>query len=194
MEDKYISKRYTGDIPGIKKIYMNHNGVFKEVMPLLLRMRSLDKNTLFYRLSDLSPSLQEEYEDMAISPKEILKQRIKFDKNNEYVVDNFGTKVRVTPKTYLLPVVGNFLPSDGVGAYTVRKLNDKLELVPIIVCVNCHWAELFTGQTKYKNNVFCLVSDLDPESIDKYLDQIITLDKVPEYLATAEEYKYGIIK
>ena len=62
------------------------------------------------------------------------------------------------------------------------------------MCVNCHWSELFTGQTKYKNNVFCLVSDLDPESIDNFVDKIITLEQVPEYLATAEEYKYGIIK
>lgn len=193
MEDKYISKRYTGNIPRIK-IYMNNNGVFKEVMPLLLRMRSLDKNSLFYKLSDLPPALQEEYEDMSVSPKELLGKKIKIEKDSEYVIDNFGTKVRVSPKTYLLPIVGNFLPSDGVNAFTVKNVNGKLELIPIIVCVNCHWSELFTGQTKYKNNVFCLVSDLDPESIDNFVDKIITLEQVPEYLATAEEYKYGIIK
>lgn len=193
MEDKYISKRYTGNIPGIK-IYMNNNGVFKEVMPLLLRMRSLDHNTLFYKLTDLPENLQEEYEDMSVSPKELLGKKIKIEKGSEYVVDNFGTKVRVSPKTYLLPIVGNFLPSDGVNAFTVKNVNGKLELIPIIVCVNCHWSELFTGQTKYKNNVFCLVSDLDPESIDNFVDKIITLEQVPEYIATAEEYKYGIIK
>ena len=179
MEDKYISKRYTGNIPGIK-IYMNNNGVFKEVMPLLLRMRSLDHNTLFYKLTDLPENLQEEYEDMSISPKELLSKKIKIEKGSEYVVDNFGTKVRVSPKTYLLPIVGNFLPSDGVNAFTVKNINGKLELI--------------TGQTKYKNNVFCLVSDLEPESIENFVDKIITLEQVPEYLATAEEYKYGIIK
>lgn len=193
MEDKYISKRYTGEIPKIK-IYMNNNGVFKEVMPLLLRMRSLDKNSLFYKLSDLPPALQEEYEDMAVSPKELLGKRVKIEKDSEYVIDNFGTKVRVSPQTYLLPVVGNFLPSDGVNAFTVKNVDGKLELIPIVVCVNCHWSELFTGQTKYKNNVFCLVSDLDADSIERFVDKIITLEKVPEYLATAEEYKYGIIK
>lgn len=193
MEDKYISKRYTGEIPKIK-IYMNNNGVFKEVMPLLLRMRSLDKNSLFYKLSDLPPALQEEYEDMAVSPKELLGKRVKIEKDSEYVIDNFGTKVRVSPQTYLLPVVGNFLPSDGVNAFTVKNIDGKLELIPIVVCVNCHWSELFTGQTKYKNNVFCLVSDLDADSIERFVDKIITLEKVPEYLATAEEYKYGIIK
>ena len=193
MEDKYISKRYTGNIPEIK-IYMNNNGVFKEVMPLLLTMRSLDHNTLFYKLTDLPENLQEEYEDMSVSPKELLGKKIKIEKGSEYVVDNFGTNVRVSPKTYLLPIVGNFLPSDGVNAFTVKNVNGKLELIPIIVCVNCHWSELFTGQTKYKNNVFCLVSDLDPESIDNFVDKIITLEQVPEYLATAEEYKYGIIK
>ena len=173
---------------------MNNNGVFKEVMPLLLRMRSLDHNTLFYKLTDLPENLQEEYEDMSVSPKELLGKKIKIEKGSEYVVDNFGTKVRVSPKTYLLPIVGNFLPSDGVNAFTVKNVNGKLELIPIIVCVNCHWSELFTGQTKYKNNVFCLVSDLDPESIDNFVDKIITLEQAPEYLATAEEYKYGIIK
>jgi len=193
MEDKYISKRYTGDIPKIK-IYMNHNGVFKECLPLLLRMRSLDKNSLFYKLSDLPQSMQVEYEDMAISPRELLDKRVKIEKGNQYVLDNEGTKVRVSKKTYLLPVVGNFLPSDGVSAYTVRKVGEQLELVPIIVCVNCHWSELFTGQTKYKNNVFCLASDLDPEVINNFVDKVITLEQVPEYLATAEEYKYGIIK
>lgn len=193
MEDKYISKRYTGDIPGIK-IYMNHNGVFKECIPLLLRMRSLDMNTLFYKLSDLSPELQEEYSDMAISPKELLDKRVKMGINGQYVVDNDGTKVRVTENTFLLPIVGNFLPTDGVNAFTVKNVNGKLELVPIIVCVNCHWAELFTGQTKYKNNVFCLASDLEPETLNNFVDKIITLKQVPEYLANAEEYKYGIIK
>lgn len=193
MEDKYISKRYTGDIPGIK-IYMNHNGVFKECIPLLLRMRSLDKSSLYYKLSDLPKKLQEEYEDMSISPKELMGKRIKTGKYGQYVVDNDGTKVRVTEDTYLLPIVGNFLPSDGVNAYTVKKVEGRLELIPIIVCVNCHWAELFTGQTKYKNNVFCLVSDLEPRAINNTIDKIITLKQVPEYLENAEEYKYGIIK
>lgn len=193
MKDKYISKRYISEIKEIK-IYMNHNGVFKEVMPLLLRKRTLDKKTLFYKLNDLPLDLQEKYEDMAISPEELIGNTIKIEKNSKYVLDRFNTKVKITPQTYLLPIVGNFLPNDGVNAFTVKNINGKLELVPIIVCVNCHWSELFTGQTKYKNNVFCLLSDLDSESINNFIDKIITLEQVPNYLKNTKEYEKGIIK
>lgn len=193
MKDKYISKRYISEIKGIK-IYMNHNGVFKEVMALLLRKRTLDKKTLFYKLNDLPLDLQEKYEDMAISPEELIGNTIKIEKNSKYVLDRFNTKVKITPQTYLLPIVGNFLPNDGVNAFTVKNINGKLELVPIIVCVNCHWSELFTGQTKYKNNVFCLLSDLDSESINNFIDKIITLEQVPNYLKNTKEYEKGIIK
>ena len=104
-----------------------------------------------------------------------------------YVYDNDRTKVLVTESTPLMPIVGNFLPSDGVNAYTVKITNGKYKLVPILICVSCHWSDLFSGNTKYGENVFCLASDLPRELLEKHIEEIITLGEVPKFLNMNKE-------
>ena len=89
--------------------------------------------------------------------------------------------------TQIPQISRNFLPSDGVNAYTVKITNGKYKLVPILICVSCHWADLFSGNTKYGENVFCLASDLPRELLEKHIEEIITLGEVPKFLNMNKE-------
>ena len=71
MEDKFLNKRYIS-LDGNYRLYMNHDGVFKEVAPFLLRRRKISSDKLFYRLEDLPHSYRVKFEDMAISASELV--------------------------------------------------------------------------------------------------------------------------
>ncbi len=186
MEDKFLNKRYVS-LDGNYRLYMNHDGVFKEVAPFLLRRRKISSDKLFYRLEDLPHSYRVKFEDMAISASELVGAKVGSFNGKMYVYDDDRTKVLVTESTPLMPIVGNFLPSDGVNAYTVKITNGKYKLMPILICVSCHWADLFSGNTKYGENVFCLASDLPRELLEKHIEEIITLGEVPKFLNMNKE-------
>ncbi len=94
--------------------------------------------------------------------------------------DEDGVRVLIDESTQLLPIVGNFNVLDDVNAYSVYQKDDKLLLKAILVCHNLR--ELYMGNSKYGNNVFCLASDLPKDKRDEYISEIITLKDVPEYL------------
>jgi hypothetical protein len=186
--NKYLNCRYVPNIKNLKT-YINHNGVFKEFKTGIFSRKLLSQDKLFYLFSDLPEKTQTEYEDMAISDEEIVPKRIKIDQGKQYVIDDNGTKIFINDNTPLLPVVGKFLPSDGLNAYYVSYENTNLVLVPILICFNCHWSDLYTGNTKYGKNVFCLVSDIDKSKMDNYIGSIITLKEVPNFLGKDNRLK-----
>lgn len=182
-DEKYLSRRYALGLKGYKT-YINNNGVFKEFKLNIISRSLIDHDKLFYKLSDLPVEIQEKYGDMAVDAEELNSAHsVQIDHGKQYVIDENDTKIYIGDNTPLLPIVGNFLPSDGLNAYTVKNKNDKLILVPILICYNCHWADLFSGNTKYGNNVFCLVSDLPREKIEDYADSVLMLKDVPAFLS-----------
>ena len=88
---------------------------------------------------------------------------------------NGDARIHINDDTLLLPIVGNFLPSDGMNAYTIFRRDGVSHLEPILVCWNMHWSELFTGNTKYGNNVFCLKDDLNTALRERFESDFIRL-------------------
>lgn len=188
-EDLFVNRRYLKFLNDSYPLYINHNGVLKRCLSKFISTRSFDSDDFWYRLSDIPASYAEKVLDVAISLEDI--KNIK-KKNADTVLDSDEVKVYVTEETLLLPIVGNLLPDDGVNAYTVVYKGGKLTLKPILVCWGCHWSELFTGQTKYGANVFCLGSDLGKELMMRFASEMIPLRDVPTYLK--EEAMDGEIK
>lgn len=161
------------------KQFVVNNGVIKEFKPSKFTWRLVNDNNIFIKLNDLPIESQNKLSSEAITDEELINLSYK-KKNNQNIYSEEGTKVYVNDETPVLPIVGNFLPNDGVNAYTVIYKDDgSLGLEPILVCWNCHWADLFSGETKYGDNVFCLVSDLPVEAIERISDYIIPLKEVP---------------
>ena len=161
------------------KQFVVNNGVIKEYKPSRFSRRIINNNDIFVKLSDLPIDIQSKLSSESITSEELV--NISYKKKSENnIYSEEGTKVYVTEDTPVLPIVGNFLPSDGVNAYTaVYKEDGSLGLEPILVCWNCHWADLFTGNTKYGENVFCLVSDLPIDVIERARNYIIPLSEAP---------------
>ena len=112
----------------------------------------------------------------------------KYKKNeNPIIYDTEDIRVYINGDVALLPVVGN-LNTMNINLYTIEE--NKLILIPIITYKG-HWIELISGQTKYKENVFCLASDLTEEQRQQFANKIITLEEVPKYL---EETKLNLTK
>ena len=110
------------------------------------------------------------------------------DKINKRTICNVeNTKVYITTETKLLPVVGNLYFRD-IHLYSTKIEEGKILLIPIITYKGS-WAELFTGETKYKENLFCLVSDLTDEERINFASKFILLKEVPEYLEEQKELK-----
>lgn len=184
---KYINTRYIEGKVNAPK-YVQNNGIFKKCANSLVSRMQIYKDKLYYSIEDLPKELQLKYADMAIDEEDMLNQKIVKSGKNSYFYDNCNTKVLINDMTLLVPVVGNILLNDenNVGAFTVKEENGKLTLSPIIICVNCHWSDLYTGQTKYGNNVFCLLSDLDINAIDRFIDKAIYLKDAFYYLKQLE--------
>jgi hypothetical protein len=164
------------------------NGVLKKYIATPLARKTVKESDIWYDLSELPPEVQESIQDMATTPEELArgaKPKSLGKKINIY--DNDEVVIYVNKGTLLLPVVGNLLPNDGTNAYTVDWSSGEPNLKPILICWGCHWSELFTGQTKYKNNVFCLASDLSPEQREYFIDDIITLEDTREFLGIDAE-------
>lgn len=186
-EKLFLNARYVPALEGKYTKYVNRNGVLKKVSNSPLLKRITTEKDIWYDLGELPEELQNKFHDMAITVSELQKKTKNFSPNS--VLDSEEVLVYVKDSTLLLPIVGNLLPTDGTPAYTVVLKNESLLLKPIVVCWNCHWSELFTGQTEYENNVFCLVSDLTSDQRQEFLDDIITLGDVPEFLGMSDEIK-----
>lgn len=177
----FVNKRNVPELSGKYTRYVNKNGVLKRFIPSPLAKLTIDDNDIWYDYSELPLDLQEKLCDLTITQDELPNNVNGMIKKNN-IIDSQEVKIFVTPDTLLFPIVGNLLPTDGTYAYTVVMENDKLRIKPIDVCWNCHWSELFTGQSDYGNNVFCLVSELSKEQMVQFLDDIIRLRDVPEFL------------
>lgn len=183
MKTKFLSEKYVPENMKNKlKVYTLVSGAFKECLPYRFTKKMVGTKNLFFDLEELPLDIQEKYTDMAIDVSDNLGQM--YEKNNTaYVYDKNNVKVYVNDNTPLLPVVGKILPSDNVHAYTVRRNKiGELMLVPIVICIDCHWSDLFSGRTKYRNNVFCLTSDLSEDLINEHIDDVILLKDVPFFL------------
>ncbi len=170
MDERYfISKNTFRNGKGKYPEYVVHNGVIKEYIPSPLSQDKISDSKLYYCLDDIPNPL-----------RSIL--RVRAVKESTLVERVRRNGIMSDPNTPILPIVGNLLPSDGVNAYTVVFNNGLPELRAFLVCWDFHWSELYTGQTGFGYNVFCLVEDLTPEQRDNYIDKIITLGEVQKYL------------
>lgn len=188
-DELLINERYVKDIASGKKTYTLVSGAVKEFRLTPLTRKLIKKDSLWYRLKDFDQETQERLEDMAITLEDLQMQLNRSKVTKDRVLDAYNVSVYVDESTMLLPVVGNILPSDSTCAYTVKFVNGMPTLQTILVCWGCHWSELFTGQTKYGNNVFCLASDLTPEVRAQYLDEMIPLGQVQEFLGMGKPDK-----
>lgn len=188
MEPKlFINKRYVRNAAGNYTIYVNRNGVLKKVALSPLLKRVTNEKDIWYDLEEFTQDIQNQLKDMAVSLDELKDLTAKPNKNmkKDSFLDSDGVLIYVSKDIELLPIVGNFLPNDGVNAYTIvcsKETGYIPKLKPIIVCWNCHWSELFTGQTTYGNNVFCLASELTDEQRKIFIKDIITLENASKAL------------
>jgi len=179
----FIKKKHLPEVDDNILSFTVHNGVVKRVSNSPLAKRMTGQDNVWYRLSDLPENIQDMVIDMAVSIEDMAQMTYNKKSQRKYAIyDNDNVKIYLQKSTELLPIVGNLLPSDGTNAYTVVKTKDGLDLRQILICWNCHWADLFTGNTKYGENVFCLASDLNDEQRIRFADDIITLEDVPEFL------------
>lgn len=181
-----LAQTYTNTEVIIVNDGSNDNGATdRAVSTYFDRVKYLGKDdNVWYALEDLPEMAQKDLIDVAITPLELKNQydRLKI-KNTVYGTEESGNVlVYLGDETLILPVVGNILPSDGINAYTAVYKNGKFTLESIIVCWGCHWSELFTGQTKYGNNVFCLASDLNESQLKIYENDIIKISEIGKYL------------
>ncbi len=189
INDLVVNSRYVpkSSIRGLKiNVYVLNNGVLKKAIVSPLLSKSTPKNNLWYRLEDLPSELQLALEDVSISVVDLM-AKFGSKKSSNDIFDNDNTKIYVSSNTKLLPVVGNILPSDGVPAFTVIMDGNRPKLKGIPVCWNCHWSELFSGTTKYGENVFCLASDLSDGQKELYKEDIITLSDTPKFLGLNQD-------
>lgn len=182
MKTRFLNDRYVPQQLKEKlKVYTFNNGIFKECLPYRFSKKILGTENLYFDFDALPEELQLKYEDMVININEDL--NIFTDKNNvRYVYDKNNIKVRINENTPILPIVGNILPSDDVHAYTIRKKDGIYTLIPIVICIDCHWSDLFSGRTKYGKNVFCLASDLSKDILEEHIAEIITLKDASNFL------------
>lgn len=179
MDNLYINSRYINSADNKWPKYICYNGVLKRYIPSLITKRIVNEDNVYYAMKDLPEFWQEKLRDMAVTPEEL--SHLKKSKAGN-IIDNEGVIIFVNGNTLLVPIVGNFLPEDGIDAYTVVMNGDKPSLKPILVCFNCHWSDLFTGNTVYGDNVFCLLSDLPLDIQQRMANQTIALKNVSEFL------------
>lgn len=177
----FVNQKYVPKLGTHYKRYVNNNGVLKEFKLGVLASKLISKDLIWFKLDELPRFLQERLLDKALTMEEIFEMSNKSIRSQDFI-DKEDVKVYIADNTEIMPVVGNFLPSDGVDAYFVDIVDDKISLKPILICYGFHWADLFSGMTKYKNNVFCLASDLTPEQREYFKDDIIELKDVLDFL------------
>ncbi len=192
LNDLVVNQRYVpkSSIKGLKlPVYTLNNGILKKCLASPLLLRSVSKDNLWFKLGDLPSDLQLALEDVSISAENLMAQFRPKRTGSDNIIDNDKTRVYISSTTEILPIVGNILPNDGVPAFTVVMINGKPELKSILVCWGCHWSELFSGQTKYGENVFCLASDLTEEQRLRFQDDIIQIKDAPSFLGLDEPTK-----
>lgn len=177
-QELFINKRYLGEYAGSAALYYNNKGVLKRYIPSKFTKKIVDEDLLWCRLADLPEELQVKLYHMANTLEDIMYQKTHI----KDVYDTNKVKVYISRETELLQVVNKILPSDGTHAYTVVWKDDKLDLKPIVVCWNCHWSDLFSGNSEFGDNVFCLASDLPTMQREAFKEDIITLEQVPELI------------
>lgn len=177
----FVHCRYLKSLQGEYPIYIENRGILKSGKLALLKRSKIKNQDYWYSLEDLPLELQDILRDVAITYEELMESKKKKTSSID-MLDGSEVKLRIDRETPILPIVGNFLPRDGVNAYTVTNKDGSIDLKPIIICWGCHWSELFTGSTKYGHNVFCLASDLNEAQIANFIDDIIPLKDAPKYL------------
>lgn len=188
MEEKlFINSRY---IKGNTKapMYVNHNGVIKRYVPSPFTKRDALRSGIWYSVDELPKEMRDTIDiDMAITQEDLLKHFRKVASKKSGLPSVYATneklKFHLTDDTLLLPIVDNFLPYDGINAYTIIEKDGSPQLKAILVNYDCHWSELYTGETKYGNNVFCLAQDLPKDVQEKFAECFITLSQALDYLS-----------
>lgn len=177
----FVNGKYVPKLGASFKRYLNHNGVLKEFKLLALSSKIVNKKMIWYKLEDLPKYLQESLKDKSLTREEILELSTKAYRKQEFV-DKNNVRIYLTDNTEIIPIVGNFLPSDGVYAYTVVVVNNQVTLKPIPILSGCHWSDLFAGNTNYGKNVFCLAIDLNLQQREDFKDEIILLKDALDFL------------
>ena len=184
-ERLFVNLRYLKDYKLNIPMYINHNGVIKRYVPSPFAKKDAVKSGIWCTLEDLPGDIQEMVEDVSITQSDLIKYFKNVAKKTS-IQSAYATqekvKLHITGNTLLLPVVDNFLPYDGINAYTVIEKNGKPYLKEFLVGWDFHWSELYIGQTKYGNNVFCLAQDIPKEIQEKYADSFIKLSDALTYL------------
>lgn len=151
--------------------------------------KAQDQNEIWCKLSDLPFEIQESLSHMANTLSEITHKK----EPTVGIYDNSHVKIFVDGDTLLVPVVGRLLPSDGIYAYTIKLKHGKPSLESIVVCWNCHWSDLFAGNTEFGNNVFCLFTDLSEQQQKDFYSDAIPLKDIPQFLGL-ENHQSKIIR
>lgn len=185
----FINARYLGTSASKFNQYYNHKGVLKRYIPSRFSRKIIDHNNLWCKLSDLPGYLQEELSDMSNTLEEIMYDQFL----TQGFYDSHDVRIFIDQDTLVLPVVGKVLATDGTPAFTVVEEDNTLIIKPILVCWNCHWSDLFAGNTKYGNNVFCMFSDLSENQKEIFKGEAITVGELPEYLGL-ENTKIKVLK
>ena len=184
-EKLFVNLRYLKDYKINAPMYVNHNGVIKRYIPSPFAKKDAIKSGIWCILDDLPNEIREKVEDVSTTESELIEYfkttLDKSPKQSAYATQE-NVKLHITDNTLLLPIVDNFLPYDGINAYTVIEKNGKPYLKSIVIGITFHWSELYTGQSKYGNNVFCLAQDIPKELQEKYADCFIKLSDALTYL------------
>lgn len=179
---KFLNIRYVPkELLKSVKVYMLANGGFKECLPFVVTRKVVKSQNLYCDFDDMPKDVQDKFEDMAISEEDNL-NKIYFNRKGAYTYNSEGVKVVINENTLLLPIVGNLLPSGDITPYTVLYDSENFTLVPILISLRNHWSDLYLGKTRYKNNVFCLASELSKEKVEEHISEIIMVKDVPAYL------------
>lgn len=191
MINEFVNARYV--IDNIKApLYVVNAGVVKRYIPSPLSKKCVKENGLWYNFEDLPEELRYKLKDTAITYEEL----VSFSKNSKfregYYSSGEDTRIYINGDSLILPIIENFLPSDGINAYTVVYDDEDIYLKPILICFDCHWSDLFTGNTKYGNNVFCLAADLSYDLKTRFIDDFIRLKDAPSYLENEEMHEKRI--
>lgn len=188
MEDNtlFVNQKHVPNLGASYKRYVNHDGVLKEFKLGFLSNRIVNKKEIYFKLKDLPKYLQKSLKDKSLTKEEIKEITIQIIRKQELrrqeFLDKEDVRIFLNENTEILPIVGNLLPSDGVYAFTITIKNDLITLKPILICGNCHWSDLFAGNTIFGKNVFCLATDLSKEQREYFKEEIIELKDALDFL------------
>lgn len=183
-ERMFINKSDFPSLEGKYPLYVINGGKMRRILPEFLANRLLAESNFWITLDDLPERYRTSLQSFALSESVIQNGHAKRVRSNR-VRDKDNVLVYVNDQTPLLPAM-NHSVSDEIPVFTVERQSDVLVLSPILTCRGKSKG-LFTGETEYGANVFVLASDLSKDVLERYIDDIISLEEVPAYIESVKK-------